>query len=131
MHGCLRLLLGLVSFWAVGALVTWLLPLGDQSKNASDRSYYQNAREAVDFINSNPLARLLRSVLVVRTEVSDLRRVPSSCNDGTDNGLPHYRDVVATVTDYAIWGIPVQHYGTSCAGMVVHRGRPDYRLLPR
>jgi len=35
--------------------------------------------------------------------------------------------VVATVTDYAIWAVPVQRYGTSCAGLLVWRGRPGYR----
>lgn len=129
MHGCLRLILGIAGFWLLGALTTWILPLGDQPGSAGERTYHRNAHEMRSYINNHPVAVLLTRLLIVRTTISDLRWVPNSCDCGSDSTVPDYRNVVATVTDYTIWAIPVQRYGTTCAGMMIGRGRPGYQPL--
>lgn len=127
MHGCLRPVLAIAAFWMSGVVVTLVLPLGDLPANAAERAYHRNAQEMRAYLNSNLVAGLLTSFLVVRTEVADLRQVQNSCDGGSDAAMPDYLNVVATMTDYGIWTIPVQRYSTSCAGLMITRGRPDYQ----
>ena len=99
MSSCLRLLFGIAGFLLIGALTTWVLPLGDQPGTAGERTYHRNAHEMRSYINNHPVAVLLTRLLIVRTTISDLRWVPNSCNSGTDATVLNYRNVVATVTE--------------------------------
>lgn len=122
MKGCLKFFLGFLLLIIVGAVVTWALPLAHNPRNAGERTYIGNAIEARHYINNNPIARLLTRLLIVRTAVSDLRHVPGSCSGGTDASIPDYANVVAGVTDYGFYAIPLQRYETSCAGYLIARG---------
>lgn len=104
-----------------GALTTLALPLGDPPANASESAYHRNAHDMRAYINNSPVAGLLTGLLVVRTEVSMLRPVPGSCEGGTDAALSNYTDVVADLTDYSIWAVPIQTYRTTCAGLMIAR----------
>jgi hypothetical protein len=127
LNGCLRWLAALLLFYAAGVTTALMLPLGDPPRNPAEADYHRSAIEMRHYINDHPIPALLTRLLVYRISVSDLRNVPRSCDGGSSGGLPHYVDVVATVTDHGIFGLPLRRYAASCAGNAISRGRPDYR----
>ncbi len=117
--GCL---LAAAAFFLIGSLVPHLLPLGVTLGTDAERRYVVNAMESRAYINDKPVARLLSMLLVRRTVVRNLRVVPHSCSGGTDREIEYLTDTVADVIDLTFWGIPIEFYETSCAGLFITRG---------
>ena len=125
-RGCAATSGALLLFWGAGIAVARLLPLGDEPRNASERIYFENARQIRAYANHHPIPALLSGLFVYRVSISDLRHVPGSCDGGSDGGIPAYSEVLSTVTDHSIYGIPVARYAVSCSGNGFTRGAPDY-----